>query len=161
MSNLDTKLTVSKIEDFIILYFVKGNIGNNIIVTNVFSEGYSFDLIIVEPSGHATGFEIKYSYSTFVSDFNERNNEPLPQWIYRFYYVLPMSTKDRVEAFFQENGIKKPAILFFDESGNITSNGAISCNLSGRRLFLEEQLQLAKMVTMMYWKLKEKQKELL
>lgn len=164
MSTLDTKLSVHEIEDAIIFYFSKGDIRNNIIVPNV-SWGlvinYEADLIIVNKSGYATEFEIKRSYSDFVADFAKSNDAHNASWVYKFYYVLPLSIKEKAEAFIQYTGIEKPAILFYDESGNITSNKGMPYRKGGRKMFLEEQLKLAKLGTMRYWALREKRKELL
>lgn len=81
--------------------------------------------------------------------------------MYRFYYVLPLLIKDRAEEFIRHTGIETPAVLFYDENGKFTSNNGCSYVKGGRKMFLEEQLKLARLGVMRYWNLREKQKELL
>lgn len=159
----DTNLSVNDIQDAIILYYAKDDIRNNIIVPNVYwglGIQYEADLVIANKSGYATEFEIKRSYSDFVADFNKSEKAHKGQWVYRFYYVLPLSIKDKVENFIEYANIEIPAILYYDENGNITKNDGISYRKGGRKMFLEEQLKLAKLGTMRYWALRNEENNL-
>lgn len=163
MSKLDTKLSVHDIEDAIILRYTKG-IRNDIVVPNVswgMGINYEADLIVLNRQGYATEYEIKRSYSDFVADFAKDEDAHKAPWVYRFYYVLPLLIKDRAEEFIRHTGIETPAVLFYDENGNFTSNNGCSYVKGGRKMFLEEQLKLARLGVMRYWNLREKQKELL
>ena len=143
MSNtLDTKLSVKEIEDAIILHLTSG-IRSNLIVPNVswgMGINYEADLVVVSKSGYATEYEIKRSYSDFIADFH----------------------KDKVEVFIENARIKPPAIFFYDEAGRFSkSNGGYSYVEGGRKMFLEEQLKIAKLGVMRYWSLRNKEKDLL
>lgn len=160
MNNLDTRLSVREIEDVIINNLHAGDIRNNVIVPNVswgMGISYEADLVVVNRQGFATEYEIKRSYSDFVADFCKK---------------VKMRTKPRgcidsitcfhcqreiAEVFLQRNGIEMPAVLFYDDNGKITSNGKASYMGSGRKMFLEEQLKLARLGVMRYWNLRDKQ----
>ena len=164
MSKLDTNLSVHEIEEAIILRCTNG-IRNNIIVPNVswgMGINYEADLIVLNRQGYATEYEIKRSYSDFVADFAKDEDAHKAPWVYKFYYVLPLSIKDKSEEFIQYTCVEKPAVLFYDENGKFTSNDGYPYVKGGRKMFLEEQLKLARLGVMRYWNLREKQtKELL
>lgn len=165
MSNtLDTKLSVKEIEDAIILHLTSG-IRSNLIVPNVswgMGINYEADLVVVSKSGYATEFEIKRSYSDFIADFHKDEKAHKAPWVYQFFYVLPLSIKEKVEAFIENARIEPPAIFFYDEAGRFSkSNGGHSYIEGGRKMFLEEQLKIAKLGVMRYWSLRNKEKELL
>lgn len=166
MSRLDTKLSVHEIENAIILRCT-GGIRSNIIVPNVswgMGINYEADLIVVTKAGYATEYEIKRSYSDFVADFAKDEDAHKAPWVYKFYYVIPLGIKEKVEVFLQNTGLMDdtPAILFYDETPKFFSNGSCAYRKGGRKMFLEEQLKLAKLGTMRYWDLrKEQAKELL
>ena len=159
MSKLDTKLSVHEIENAIILRCT-GGIRSNIIVPNV-SWGmgieYEADLIVLSKQGYVTEYEIKRSYSDFVADFAKNKDAHKAPWVYRFYYVLPLSIKNKAEKFIQYTGIENPAILFYDENGKFTSNDGYPYVKCGRKMFLEEQLKLARLGVIRYWNLRGKQ----
>ena len=165
MSNtLDTKLSVKEIEDAIILHLTSG-IRSNLIVPNVswgMGINYEADLVVVSKSGYATEYEIKRSYSDFIADFHKDKKAHKAPWVYQFFYVLPLSIKDKVEVFIENARIKPPAIFFYDEAGRFSkSNGGYSYVEGGRKMFLEEQLKIAKLGVMRYWSLRNKEKDLL
>lgn len=163
MSRLSTNLSVHEIENAIILGCTSG-IRSNIIVPNVswgMGISYEADLIAVNKSGYATEYEIKRSYSDFVADFAKDEDAHKAPWVYKFYYVIPLGIKEKVELFLQNTGLtdNTPAILFYDENLKFFSNGGCPFVKGGRKMFLEEQLKLAKLGTMRYWDLREKVKK--
>lgn len=165
MSNtLDTKLSVKEIEDAIILHLTSG-IRSNLIVPNVswgMGINYEADLVVVSKSGYATEYEIKRSYYDFIADFRKDEKAHKAPWVYQFFYVLPLLIKDKVEAFIENARIEPPAIFFYDEAGRFSkSNVGYSYVKGGRKMFLEEQLRLARLGVMRYWGLRSKEKELL
>lgn len=164
MSNtLDTKLSVKEIEDAIILHLTSG-IRSNLIVPNVswgMGINYEADLVVVSKSGYATEYEIKRSYSDFIADFAKDEEAHKAPWVYQFFYVLPLSIKDKVEVFIENARIEPPAIFFYDEAGRFVRNKGVSYRKGGRKMFIEEQLKIAKLGVMRYWSLRNKEKGLL
>ena len=78
---------------------------------------------------------------------------------------MPASIKDKVIEFLNEtykySGERsKPALLTYNELGNITKErygySAARRNPKVRKLFLEEQLKLAKLAAFRYWSTEEK-----
>ena len=157
---MDTNLTVHEIEDLIIFY--EGGIRKNLCVSNVswgMNIDYEADLIIITKSGYCTEYEIKRSYSDFIADMKKDECAHKAPWVYKFYYVIPLSIKDKVLKYFEDRGITGcdvPGILCYSESGKITSEGGIPYTKGGRKMFLEEMLKVARLGTMRYWNLRSK-----
>lgn len=164
---MDTKLSVKQIEDAIVRTFC--NQRGDIIIPNL-SWGllpYEIDLAVIKPSGYMTEFEIKRSYSDLVADFKKaifHNDERVKN----FHYVLPISIKDKAIALFEEHkedenykavfGCRYPSCFFYDESAQFVSHTSYDSLLWGshRKLFLEEQLTVARLVSIRYWTMRQK-----
>lgn len=155
---MDTKLSVQEIEDAIILLHA-GGIRSNLCVPNV-SWGmgiqYEADLLVVTKAGYCTEYEIKRSYADFLADMRKDESAHKAPWVYRFYYVIPESIKDKVLKYFNDKGGELPGIISYDERGMIGICGGYPYVKGGRRMFLEEQLKIAKLGTMRYWNLRNK-----
>lgn len=155
---MDTRLTVHEIEDALIRLHA-GGIRSNLCVPNV-SWGmgiqYEADLLVVTRAGYCTEYEIKRSYADFLADMRKDESAHKAPWVYRFYYVIPESIKDKVLEYFNDKGGELPGIISYDERGMTGICGGCPYVKGGRRMFLEEQLKVAKLGTMRYWNLRNK-----
>lgn len=155
---MDTKLSVQEIEDILIRLHA-GGIRSNLCVPNV-SWGmgiqYEADLLVVTKAGYCTEYEIKRSYADFLADMRKDESAHKAPWVYRFYYVIPASIRSKVLEYFKDKGEETPAIVCYYENGHIDFCGGIPYVKGGRRMFLEEQLKIAKLGTMRYWNLRNK-----
>lgn len=162
---LSTNLTVKQIQ-YCLRYCGYWNPRADLMVPNV-SWGllpYEADFIIMTPNGYLTEIEIKRSFEDFKADF-KKNHEHDDERIYHFYYCVPAGIKDKVIEFLNEtykySGERsKPALLTYNELGNITKErygySDARRNPKVRKLFLEEQLKLAKLAAFRYWSTEEK-----
>ena len=156
---MDTKLTVDEIE----LAIVNSTLFNkrrDIIVPNV-SWGllnHEADMVIMTPSGYLTEIEIKRSWEDFKADFKKGHKHD-DERISKLYYSVPESIQGDVIQFLNEkfdNWLNIPCgVLSFTDRG---SKACIKdCPPSrGRKLFLEEQLTIARLGCLRIWNLKQK-----
>lgn len=152
---MDTKLTIEEIQ-LAIYNSKRWNIRTDIFVPNV-SYGlleYEADLVILNKTGYLTEIEIKRSLEDFKADFKKGHSHNDPK-IYHFYYCLPLSIKEQALKILSEKNQRIPAILFYNENGEISRAGGFS-QRGGRKLFIEEQLKLARLGCFRYWNLKIK-----
>lgn len=154
---MDTKLTVDEIQ----LALYNSGIWNkrqDIFVPNL-SWGllnHEADLVILTKSGYLTEVEIKRSWEDFKADF-KKEHEHKDEHVYRFYYCIPESIKDKVISFLEERyELICPSVLCYTEEGEIKITPGGWPNTGGRRLFIEEQLTVARLGCMRIWNLKEK-----
>lgn len=159
---IETKLTVKEIQ----LALYNSTIWNTrqyLFVPNV-SYGlfdYEVDLAIMSKSGYVTEIEIKRSWEDFLADFHKKHTHNDVK-VYDFYYCVPECLAEKVENNLSEHfseKIHRPAVLLYTEEGGIKQTKIGWCHNYGahRKLFLEEQLQLARLGTMRYWNLINKQ----
>ena len=173
---MDTSLTVAQIQ---LALHDSGlwNKRSDIMVPNL-SWGllpYEADFVVLSKSGFLTEVEIKRSWADFKRDFGKAHHHD-DERIYHFYYCVPASIiskvkdflKDRVrgelvsqygndmevDSILHDRHPRLPAILTFNESGKVESagfgySGAYRSNC--RKLFIEEQLQVARLGCLRYW----------
>ena len=155
---MDTKLTVDEIQ----LALHNSGIWNK--RQDIFVPNLSFgllnheaDLVILTKSGYLTEVEIKRSWEDFKADF-KKDHEHKDEHVYYFYYCVPESIKDRVVSFLEERkgNTLRPAVLYYTEEGEIIRMPGGWVRAGGRKLFLEEQLTVARLGCMRVWNLKEK-----
>lgn len=164
---MDTELSVKQIEDTIVRRYC--NTREDIIIPNL-SWGllpYEIDLAVIKPNGYMTEYEIKRSYSDLVADFKKaiyHNDERVKY----FHYVLPIGIKDKAVALFDEHmhdesykavfGSRYPSCLFYNERAQFVSQTSWDNLLCGnhRKLYLEEQLTVARLVSIRYWTMRQK-----
>lgn len=164
---MDTKLTIEQIQLAIYNTPFLVNKRADIVCPNL-SWGllpYEADMVIVNKSGYMTEIEIKRSWEDFKADFNKKHNHDNER-VYYFHYCLPASIEDKVMIFLEKKYEGKsirerPAILFYDENGNIVKQkfGWEENYCEGikfRKLFIEEQLQIARLAQMRFWNLLNK-----
>ena len=150
-----TELTVKDIQALLAEYF---GIRNNIIVPNV-SWGlldYEADLLIMNKTGYVTEIEIKRSWSDFLADFKKDENAHKSEIIYQFWYCVPDSLyKDCIEKLKEvyPDSLDRPNVISYSDSGVLNFHGksASYCRGKHRKMFLEEQLKLARLGAMRYW----------
>lgn len=154
---MDTKLTIYEIE----LAIVNSGLFNkrgDIFVPNV-SWGllnHEADMVVMTKSGYLTEIEIKRSWEDFKADF-KKPHEHDDERVYKFYYCVPSSIKDKVIELFKTKHEFIPAVLSYTEEGVVTDLKVGFPNTNrGRKLFLEEQLTIARLGCMRVWNLKQK-----
>ena len=171
---MDTKLTIQQIH----LALRDSGLWNkrtDIMIPNL-SWGllpYEADFVVVSKSGYLTEVEIKRSWEDFKADFKKNHNHDAEQ-VYYFYYCVPVSIVGKVKEFLMEkygerHFIGAPAVLWYDENGRIRTlvddnqrcfgshyACSVSPNVKHRKLFLEEQLTVARLGQLRYWSLLEK-----
>ena len=150
-----TELTVKDIQALLAEYF---GIRNNIIVPNV-SWGlldYEADLLVMNKTGYVTEIEIKRSWSDFLADFKKDENAHKSEIIYQFWYCVPDSLyKDCIDKLKEvyPDSLDRPNVISYSDSGVLNFHGktASYCRGKHRKMFLEEQLKLARLGAMRYW----------
>jgi hypothetical protein len=150
-----TELTVKDIQALLAEYF---GIRNNIIVSNV-SWGlldYEADLLIMNKTGYMTEIEIKRSWSDFLADFKKDETAHKSEIVYQFWYCVPeVMYKECIEKLKEvyPDKLDRPNVISYSDSGVLNFHGkkASYCRGKHRKLFLEEQLKLARLGTMRYW----------
>lgn len=162
LSRIKTNLTVTEIQ-FAIYNSRLWDIRSHLFVPNV-SWGlfdYELDFAIMTRSGYVTEIEIKRSYDDFLADFKKKHTHNDERVSY-FYYCIPECLKERVEKFLIEkfpDKFYRPAVLLYTEEGYIKQTdigNKDKVDGKHRKLFLEEQLQLARLGNFRFWNLLEK-----
>lgn len=154
-SGVCTELSVKEIQALLAEHF---GIRNNIIVPNV-SWGlldYEADLLIMNKTGYVTEIEIKRSWSDFLADFKKDDVAHKSELIYQFWYCVPeelyIKCIEKLKEVYKDS-LDRPNVISYSDSGILNFHGksASYCRGNHRKLFLEEQLKLARLGTMRYW----------
>lgn len=111
------------------------------------------DFCIINKTGYLTEVEIKRSFEDLKKDFKKDVFHDDDR-VYKFYYCLPLSIKDKAEKLFEENRKKLleyygydenyrfaedvPAVIYYDEDGRLTFDGWPN-RQNTRKLFYEEK----------------------
>jgi hypothetical protein len=130
---------------------------------------YEADFVSINRSGYLTEVEIKRSFEDFKKDFSKKHNHD-DERVYYFYYCVPEAIYDKIIAYLDEKyegkrNYEKPAVLYYDENLGIHDAGygfKDAMHKDGvryRKLFLEEQLTVARLGTLRYWKQENSKKE--
>ena len=173
---MDTSLTITQIQ-WALHESGLWNKRSDIMVPNL-SWGflpYEADFVVLTKSGYLTEVEIKRSWEDFKADFNKVHRHD-DERIYHFFYCVPIGIFDKVKEFlidklmeelddYSKDRLAKnpdllgfhsllPAVLTYDEKGIVKQQ---KFGFSGarrnkaRKLFLEEQLQVARLGCLRYW----------
>lgn len=178
---MDTSLTIQQIQKAL---YNSGlwNKRSDIMVPNL-SWGflpYEADFVVLTKSGYLTEVEIKRSWEDFKADFKKDHHHD-DERIYHFYFCVPVGIFDKVKEFLMDKLMaelddyskqvlsqkpdmhiphsKLPAVLTYDENGIVIRQkfGFSGANRhKARKLFLEEQLQIARLGCLRYWSQQEK-----
>lgn len=161
---MDTRLSVRQIQFALHGFTPLWNKRLDLMATNI-SWGllsHEADFIIMNRSGYLTEVEIKRSWEDFKADFKKKHTHD-DERIRYFYYCVPESIVDKVKGFLTEkfpDNLDRPALLYFTEDGGIGIERFGCAYRGGRKLFLEEQLKLAKLAAMRFWKLLEHERDI-
>lgn len=129
-------------------------------------------MLVLSKNGYLTEIEIKRSWEDFLADFKKKHKHN-SELIKYFYYCVPISLLDKVYDYIYDNDIEYSGIITYTEDALIEMHGkrckpfidgepvsyhyyhAMLTN-NYRKLFLEEQLELARYGAMRAIMLKEK-----
>lgn len=144
----------------------KFNYIKNVVAFNVNGLGESLkllhecDMLVLSKSGYLTEIEIKRSWQDFLNDFKKTHDHYGYGLIKHFYYCVPLSIKDKAIDYFNENGrFMISGFIIYDEELNISFEKVKNNDKefrSFRKLFLEEQFQVARFGAMRAILLREK-----
>ena len=173
---MDTTLTTQEIEEMIIRKEV--SLRNEIAIPNL-SWGmleYEADLVVINKTGYMREYEIKRSFQDLKADFKKKCYHDAEQ-VYQFFYVLPISIKEKAlelfrmhqsdEAYIKAFGESTercealPAVIFYNDEGHIVDRTRFGGHLRGkhRKLFLEEKLTITRLISLRYWNLRLDKRE--
>lgn len=145
----------------IIAFNVNGMSGS----LNIFHE---CDMLVLSKSGYLTEIEIKRSWSDFLADFKKEHSHESMGIIKYFYYCIPEGLLDKVYDKLEDMKVDYTGLITYSEDLTIRFHGCRRVDSDGRhfycfteqypyrKLFLEEQLQVARFGAMRAIKLKEK-----
>jgi hypothetical protein len=115
------------------------------------------DVIVMSKSGYCTEIEIKRSWADFLADF-KKDHRHEDERIKEFYYCVSEEMQDRVVDYLHHNQVDAGLFVYSQKAGLIRLFGDSRCwkrginNAPSRKLFLEEQYQLARLGALKYWK---------
>ena len=160
-----TKLTTKEIENAIVFGWL-GGFTENIVIPHLALGllNHEADIAIISKAGYLTEIEIKRSLDDLKKDFFKKVFH-CDERVSKFYFCLPISIKAGAFKLFNQHRTqicrllgteeyRHPAILFFDEAGNISSVGDARTN--GRQLTVEERCKAMRIMTIRYWDLRRR-----
>lgn len=167
MNDMDTKRSLYEIEVALANHpsfsYIK-----NIVAFNVNGLGeclninHECDMLVLSKAGYLTEIEIKRSWSDFLADFKKEHSHESRGLIKYFYYCVPASIVDRVYDKLKELEVSYTGVITYDEElkldikGKWCYDGYYFVQQPHRKLFLEEQLQVARYGAMRAVALKQK-----
>lgn len=164
-SSLATSLSVDEIQ-LAILQIDVFNPRRNIVIPNL-SFGlldHEADLAIISKSGYMTEIEIKRSLPDLKADFKKKKDF-ICERVYQFFYCVPDSLVLACRDLCIQHDRPISGIISYSEDAHISiHHGEIWESYDkawphysgGRRLFIEEQLQAARLGAMRVWEIKAK-----
>lgn len=127
------------------------------------------DMLVCSKSGYLTEIEIKRSWSDFLADFKKKHQHESRGLIKYFYYCVPDALYEKVRDYLFENAVKCAGIITYTEALRIqikaikvpywldeTKYSIGITNKDYKKLFLEQQLEIARLGAMRVIGLKEK-----
>lgn len=153
---IDTKLTVGQIQVAVAEAF---GVRNHIIVPNVswgFFASHEADMVLITKSNYLIEVEIKRSWSDFLADFKKTTTHDEGKVMYK-YFAVPESLTDKVKTYLVENKHQDWGIIQYHETGTawiVRQPKNFGSTDHRKKLFLEEQLAIARLGCMRIWKLK-------
>ncbi len=158
----EIEVGLSKLEEF---NFVK-----NLVVFNVNGSSsilfldHECDVLVLSKSGYLTEIEIKRSWEDFKADFKKKYFHNSCGVIKRFYYCVSELFADKVVEYLKDNNVDCYGVIVYNEKGDIGFEYRMlhqsSDRISVHKLYIEQQLYLAKLGSMRAIGLKEKILEL-
>lgn len=165
---MNTKLTIEEIE-LALIKMDEFNIRTNLVVPNV-SWGFlnhEADLLVMSKSGYLTEIEIKRSLSDLKADFKKKHDHS-DERIKTFYYCVPLSLLQNTIDLCVGHDRWVNGIITYTEDAKCKINRVDLHKLGvnyptskyPRKLFLEEQFQIARLGSMRVWGMQKKFVEL-
>lgn len=152
----DTERTLHEIEVALaktdMFSFVRNIVAFNVNgLSEVFPLHHEADMLVMSKSGYLTEIEIKRSWSDFLADFKKSHHHDKGELVKTFYYCIPASLHNRVVEYLDD-------IDDFGVDGIVTYTKELRIELHpyrhpewkyefhrhARKLFLEQQLELAR-----------------
>lgn len=128
----------------------------NLFVTNVDWGllNHEADVVVMSKSGYLTEIEIKRSKADLMADFKKKHKHD-DELIKNFYFCVPKHLKDECLKLCKEHGYKVNGIILYTDDSKFKFERVPNWRV-GRKLFIEEQLQLARLGSMRAITLKNK-----
>lgn len=170
----DTERTLYEIEVALAKYpsfdFRKNIVAFNVNgISSILPIVHECDMLVCSKSGYLTEIEIKRSWADFLADFKKRHHHESAGLIKYFYYCVPDSLYEKVKDYLFENKVECAGIITYTEDLLIQIKAIkvtfwrneiqdrIGITNSGfKKLFLEQQLEVARLGAMRVVGLKEK-----
>ena len=160
MRKMDTKLSIEQIH-VALRNSVLWNKRTDIMIPNLSWAmlPYEADFVVINRSGYMTEIEIKRSWEDFKADFKKGHKHD-DERVYKFAYCVPQCIAEKVVSFLRDKyqGIPDweiPGVLYYTEDMEIgftkLRNMENFTAKRRRRLFLEEQLTVARLGQLRYW----------
>lgn len=171
--NMDTAKSLYEIE-IALAKHKDFNFVRNIVAYNVNGESsklpifHECDMLVLNKSGYLTEIEIKRSWADFVADFKKDHGHDGRGLIKYFYYCIPECLLERAYDKLESLEINYTGIITYSEDLKINIRGYRYLDHNNnyryicreqhpnRKLFIEEQLQVARFGAMRSVMLKEK-----
>lgn len=139
----------------------------NLVVFNVFGESsilwldHECDVLVLSKAGYLTEIEIKRSWSDFLVDFKKRCFHNCCGVIKSFFYCVSELFADKVIEYLEENKVDCSGVIVYNEEGRFKfgiyyTEQASDERWSAKKLFMEQQLYLARLGCMRAISLREK-----
>lgn len=158
----DTKLSIQEILYYLHISYL-WNRRSDTFIANL-SWGllnHEADFVIINKTGYLTEVEIKRSFADFKADF-QKEVFHRDERVYKFYYCVPLSIVGKVKEYMLTQREKlsefygtfrMPAILTYDDNGiiDVDKDCCYAYTGFGRKLFLEEQVTIARLLSLRYW----------
>jgi len=114
------------------------------------------DLFLIRTSGYGFEVEIKRSKSDMVADFKKKHgHKDRRNRIVQLYYAFPIELLPKVEGLVPKDcGII--TVEYYGDRGYARMHRDAKRKKGAKRLTEKEQLQIARLVTLRIWTLKEK-----
>ena len=166
---MDTKRNIYEIE-VALAKCDQFNFVRNIVAFNVKGQSeklpiyHECDMLVMSKSGYLTEIEIKRSWSDFLADFKKHHGHKCPELIKQFYYCVPLSIYDKVYDKLKEKRVDYTGIITYNEDLYLEfhrrdwqfAQDERPPFVWARKLFLEQQLELARLGAMRSVLLREK-----
>lgn len=180
---MDTKRSLYEIEVALAkenqFNFIKNIVAFNVNgISRLLPIFHECDMLVCSKDGYLTEIEIKRSWNDFLNDFKKKHNHNNFPLIKYFYYCVPLSIFDKVQEFLEKEYNARQEKDNFNYTGIITYDEELNIGLHGHRfklfekdeeyhilfptmvgynkLFIEQQLELARLASMRVINLKEK-----
>lgn len=160
---MDTERSIEEIEVALAEY-PRFNYLDNVIAYNVkgwsrfLALNHECDMLVMSKSGYLTEIEIKRSWKDFLADFKKRHIhiDKCQGLLYRFYYCVPDVLYLKCKEYIDEHNITYAGIITYSEDLEINIRDGAKESIGGRKLFIEEKYELARLAALRITSIKRK-----